>query len=203
MIFDAVENFRQPERGCRFSADSIILAEFAAAAGAERLADLGAGCGVVGLAALEKGRAPQAHDFYFVEIEAEAIEALKANLALYQARTACRLHALNRDWRDLAPFDFGGPLDYIMVNPPYFPISSGRLSPKYALKNAARHEIHGGLESLCAALRRLLAPKGRAALVLPLRREAELLSALENSGLAPIKTSRPEGRLVLVEAQVI
>jgi tRNA1Val (adenine37-N6)-methyltransferase len=200
VIFDAIHNFHQPENAYRFSADSIILAEFVEAAGAARLADLGAGCGIVGLSALEKGRAPAARDYFFVEVNSGCMEALAANLALYQPRTRARLHPVNGDWRSLNPDDFGGPLDYIMVNPPYFPQGSGRPSQNPG-SNAARHEIHGGLPDLCAAIARLLAPKGRAALMMPIKREAELLGALKANGLEQLRISRPGQRLVLMEAR--
>lgn len=199
MVFDAIDNFYQPENGYRFSADSIILAEFAEAPQAARLADLGAGCGIVGLAALEKGRCPAAKDFFFVEICPDFMKPLEANLALYQPRTMAKLHPVNRDWRALSPEDFSGPLDYILVNPPYFPQGSGRPSPNPAT-NAAKREIHGDLNDLCAALARLLAPQGRAALTLPVGREKDLLAALQNNALEEVRSSRPEGRLILLEA---
>ncbi|UQZ90902.1 hypothetical protein C4J81_17465 [Deltaproteobacteria bacterium Smac51] len=199
MIYDAVHNFHQPESGYRFSADSLLLAEFASCGNANRLADLGAGCGIVGLAALEKGRAPSAEEVFFVEVNPDFLEPLSANISLYQPRTAARLRCLQSDWRELKPEDFGGRLDYIMVNPPYFRRNSGRPSRNLAA-NAARHEVHGDLGDLCRCLARLLAPNGRAALMLPIRREAELLATLEACNLEPLRTRRPEKRLVLVEA---
>ncbi|MDL2260381.1 hypothetical protein LJB99_05870 [Deltaproteobacteria bacterium OttesenSCG-928-K17] len=215
-IEDAVSHFHQPQDGYRFSADSILLADFVDISNRKNVADLGAGCGVVGLCALEKSSvhtttnlrrsiAPLEHKspqglktapgpasammprqgperFYFIEREKTMLESLARNLALYQPRTSVRLVLMERDWRDLSPADFGGPLDYIMANPPYFPLKGSRPSRNPG-RDAARREVHGGLADLVAAIGRLLAPDGLAALVLPPGRENDLRKALSENGL--------------------
>ena len=204
--YDAVENFHQPEGGYRFSTDSILLAEFVQAVDLERVADFGAGCGVVGLCALEKNRVMGVRQFFFVEREPEFRESLTKNIGLYQPRTEAQLVVLQRDWRDLTPADFGGPLDYVMANPPYFAAGSGRQSGRPSV-NAARREIHGGLGELARTLAGLLAPEGRAALMLPAARKDELLDTLRDSGFQPermeIIRSGPggPGRLALTQAR--
>jgi tRNA1Val (adenine37-N6)-methyltransferase len=206
-LFDAVENFHQPENGYRFSTDSILLADFVRAEGLARLADFGAGCGVVGLCALEKGRAPQARHFFFVEQGADFQDSLAKNAALYQKRTTAKLHILHSDWRDVTPDDFGGPLDYVMVNPPYFTLHSGRPS-RHPSADAARRERHGSLAELLQTLARLLAPGGRAAVMLPAARRDELLKLLQDNGFSverlEIIYSAPGGRarLALAEARL-
>ena len=197
--FDAVAHFDQPGRGYRFSADSIWLAEFVAAEGGLRAADFGAGCGVAGLVALEKGRLRGLECLFFLEREPLFQPHLDHNLRLYQPRTAVQLSSLIKDWREARPEDFGGPLDYVMVNPPYFNAKASRPSPE-PTRDAARRELFGGLADLCASLTRLLTPStGRAALVLPEARRAELDQALAKAGLAVVRaSSRP--RLMLIEA---
>lgn len=204
MIYDAVTNFCQPENGYRFTADSILLAEFVEARNLERAADLGAGCGVVGLCALEKGRAAGVREFFFVEREPDFWEPLNNNLNLYQRRTGARLTPLGRDWRDLTTADFGGRLNYVMVNPPYFAAGSGRPSRRPSI-DAARREVHGGLGDLLRALAGLLAPDGRAALTLPAARQDELMKLLRENGfrterLKVVSYSGGPERLVLAEA---
>lgn len=205
-IIDAVENFHQPEGGYRFSEDSLILASFARAAGAGKVADLGAGCGVVGLAALEKGRLSRAGQLFFVEREPLFWPPLEKNLTLYQPRTLTQLIAVKGDWRDLSPDSFGGPLDYILANPPYFLAGAGRPSSNPAI-DAARREIYGRLADLIETLARLLTPGGQAALMLPAFRQAELLSTLERSGFEVERhelvgqTPGGEARLILAQAR--
>lgn len=189
---DAVRHFHQPRDGYRFSADSLALADCVDLAGVRTAADFGAGCGIVGLAALEKRRsAPKPGDreaggperFYFVERETEALEALRQNLNLYRPRTASQLEIIARDWRELEAGDFGGPLDLIIANPPYFPARGFRPSP-HPGRDAARREIYGGLGDLLAAVRRLMAPRGRAVMILPAFRRAEMKKTAAVCGLA-------------------
>ncbi len=205
--YDAVTNFHQPKNGYRFSADSLHLARFVDLKGVEAAADFGAGCGIVGLGALEYIRpGPSPARFFFVERQAELFACLDLNLDLYRPRTPSRLTGLKADWRELEPADFGGPLDYVMVNPPYFPLKSSRPSPDI-LRDEARREIHGGLAELAASLARLIKPGGRAALVLPFSRGGEAVKSLAGWGFSLRRAARVSGgseefpaRLVLLEA---
>ena len=204
--FDAVGHFDQPERGYRFSADSLILAGFAGADNGVRAADFGAGCGVVGLTALERGALKGFQEMIFLERERHFQPHLENNLRLYQPRTKVRLRALMEDWREVQPPDFGGSLDYIMVNPPYFRADQSRPSPE-PTRDAARREKYGGLDDLCLSLVRLLTrPTGRAAVMLPAFRRADLTAALTGVGLKVMRESSVsaedsgQARLILIEA---
>ncbi len=162
---DAINEFHQPAQGYRFSADSIYLAEQAEFGQARQAADFGAGCGVVGLCALEKKK-PPLESFFFVERQPDFWPHLSLNLALYQPRTQTRLRLVTLDWRLLSIEHFGGPLDYILVNPPYFSAGSGRPSPNPG-REAARRLIYGDMSDLFKALCRLLSPAGRALVMSP------------------------------------
>ena len=203
---DAVWRFHQPEWGYRFTEDALVLARFVDLAGARRAADFGAGCGVVGLSVLTGGRAPALERLFFVEIAPGSAAALALNLALHRPRAGVALELLQADWRRLTPDDFGGRLDYVFANPPYFPRRSGRPSARPEVE-AARREIHGGLAELVDSLARVLRPGGRAALMLPPRRRAELEDCLAVRGFKVRRraeeTPRAAGagpRLSLVEA---
>ncbi|MDR1046019.1 MAG: methyltransferase [Candidatus Adiutrix sp.] len=184
MDYDAVSHFHQPPGGYRFSADSIHLARFADLRGVRKAADLGAGCGVLGLAALEMSPAAAVDDFFFVELQEDLAASLALNLGLYQAGSRARLKMLAADWRHLTAEDFGGPLDYVLSNPPYAPPGLGRPSPRPGVE-AARREIYGSLADLLAALGRIVGPGGRAALSLPARRRAEFLRLCAAAGWRP------------------
>lgn len=196
--YDAVIHFHQPEQGYRFSEDSIALANFVDLTGVKKAADFGAGCGVVGLAALEKGcsemekTSARPEVFYFIEREAELLKSLRKNVDLYQKRSKSRLLIIPGDWRDLTEDDFGGPLDFIMANPPYFPAAASRPSPD-PVRNAARREIFGGLPGLCGAIARLLSGSGRAAIILPAGRRGELEELVPQSGLT-VNTVQPSSK---------
>lgn len=203
--YDAVVDFHQPPDGYRFSADSILLADFVSAPEAVSVADFGAGCGVVGLCALEKGRLPGLKKMFFVERQPDLLACLEKNLALYQPRTAVELILISADWRELTGADFGGGLDYAMANPPYYPLGTGRTGPRPTVE-AARRELHGSLGELIAAVARILNLGGQMALVLPARRQGELLELMSKCSLEATrqqmagKTSTDEDRLVLAEA---
>lgn len=203
--YDAVVNFCQPPDGYRFSTDSVLLADFALAPGLESAADFGAGCGVVGLCALEKGRCPGLKRMFFVEREPELLACLKKNVELYRRRTVTELVLLEADWRELAAEDFGGGLGYALANPPYYPLGMGRAGARPTVE-AARRELHGGLEELVAALDRGLGPAGRLALALPAWRRAELLDIFAQYGLEETRAQMHgilvsgEPRLMLIEA---
>ena len=204
--FDAVNHFDQPERGYRFSADSLILAGFAASDNGVRAADFGAGCGVAGLTALERGSLKGFQELIFLEREPLFQPHLENNLRLYQPRTNVRLRAMIGDWREARPPDFGGTLDYILVNPPYFRVGHGRPSPE-PTRDAARRETYGSLGDLGHSLARLLTrPTGRAALMLPAFRRADLSAALVGAGLMAVRESSVlaegsgQARLILIEA---
>lgn len=162
---DAINHFHQPSNGYRFSADSIYLADQADFQASSTAADFGAGCGVVGLCALEKKKPAALKRLFLVEREPAFFPSLEINIALYQPRTRVELIMVGRDWRDLEPADFGGPLDYALANPPYFPVNS-RPSPD-PLRDAARREVHGNLNDLIAALQRLMSPAGQALIITP------------------------------------
>jgi tRNA1Val (adenine37-N6)-methyltransferase len=205
--FDAVNHFHQPAAGYRFSTDSILLAEFADLKKARRVADLGAGCGVVGLCALEKDAGRAVEHLFFVEREESFFPALPLNVALYQPRARAALAVIRADWRRIKPEDCDGAFDYILVNPPYFPQKSGRPC-RSAAREAARREAPGGLAQLCQALARLLKPAGRAAAVFPAARRADLERELAAVDITPARArlippeaeSRP--RLMLLEGVI-
>lgn len=206
--YDAVRHFHQPEGAYRFSADSVLLARFVDLKGVARAADFGAGCGVVGLCALElhKDSACPA-DFFFVERQELLLKSLRLNLGLYAPACRSRLQGLAADWRDLRFSDFGGFLDYVMVNPPYSPISARPSNSP--CRDEARREVHGTLADLCLSLSRLLRPGGRAALMLPFRRREELRCcladcafSLEREELVKSQKKPDEARLILLEARL-
>ena len=184
-IPDAVHNFYQAEDGYRFSVDSILLSEFVSAIKPNKVADFGAGCGVVGLSALEKGRVLGAKQVFFVEREPSQLECLRKNITLYQERTKAELIVVPTDWRQIPEniFDlFGGKLDYVMVNPPYFKLKDGRLGSRPKVE-VAKREYYGSLADLVRVIRGVLVPEGRVALVLPALRIKELFAVLYKEGL--------------------
>jgi tRNA1Val (adenine37-N6)-methyltransferase len=190
------EDYLQPEDGYRFSRDSILLARFTPKEQFGRAADLGAGCGVVGLEALAQGHLVglstlylvEANDIFSTSLEENIRRAKKAQMEENdlsaqngtektvqtgsQRKYAPELIALMADWRYLDQPDLGGPLDYLVVNPPYFPVgASGKVKEA---RHQARHETLGHLGDLFQAAKRLLAPGARLSLTWPRSRLTDL-----------------------------
>jgi tRNA1Val (adenine37-N6)-methyltransferase len=193
-------DYRQPEGGYRFSRDSVLLALFAPEELPGRAADLGAGCGVVGLEALARGRLKGLKALYLIEAAEVFREALMENAGKAASPSGPAITPLMADWRRLGPDDLGGPLDHLLVNPPYFPVgSSGPARPD---RHRARHETHGDLGDLFGTARRLLRPGGGLSLSWPRARLAVLVETAAASGWAPVRLKlppRPGNGLVLAE----
>jgi len=98
-----------------------------------------------------------------------------------------------------------GKFDFVLSNPPYRKVGSGRVNPLEE-KALARHEILATLEDVLRTGHHLLKNKGRLCLIYPATRTADVFQLLRHFHLEPKKVqfvySRPEDEssLVLVEA---
>lgn len=143
----------QLRTGHRFSADDLLTAWTAARArpDAQRLLDLGAGIGSVGLLTLWR----MAADARLTMVEVQALShRLARRTVLYnglQARVELR-HEDLRDWP-------GGAFDLVTGSPPYLALGDGTPS-RHPQKAAARFELHGDVFDYCRAAARSLTPEG-------------------------------------------
>lgn len=221
----------QPEGSFRFSVDALLLAAFAG----ERLtmregktrdvgemapdarampghgkalafADLGAGCGVVGLALL----LAQPHlTGTGIEIDGQLADAARGNAA--RLGLAERFRVLRADLAapETTAFDVlppAGSMDLVVANPPYRLPGSGRLSPS-GQRTRALFETHATLPAFAGAAARLLRARGRSFWVYGPDRLPDLLLELRAAGLEPKRMrcvhARADGPAtrVLVEAR--
>ena len=158
----------------------------------DRVCDLGAGCGVIGITLVALGVARRAT---LVELDAEQAARCRENLARH-ALTGEVLHA------DVATLR-APPAALVVCNPPYFASHEGR-PPKDA--QLARARI-GALDVFARAAALCTGARGRACFVYPARSTTQLLHALARAGLHAKRlqfvhpsVSLP-ARLVLVEAK--
>jgi tRNA1(Val) A37 N6-methylase TrmN6 len=194
----------QPRRGYRFSADAPLLVWFACARPGRRslcAADLGAGCGVVGLGLLAAERAERV---VAVEAQERLFDLCLANAALNGL--GARMEAVRGDLCG-HPALAGRRFDLIATNPPFWRADEGH-APEDGERRAACHEVLVDLDGWVAATSRLLEPRrGRLCAVYPARRAADLLASLVRHGLGPTALlavhARPDedAELVLVEAR--
>ncbi|HEY5764522.1 MAG TPA: methyltransferase domain-containing protein [Candidatus Deferrimicrobiaceae bacterium] len=171
---------RQPRGGYRFSIDSVLLADFAAARCGERVLDLGTGSGVILLLLAE--RCGTLREGVGVEIQEELWRAAAANIE--ENGLSGRLSARRCDFREKIPGLRAGSFDLVVSNPPFRRVGEGRRNPDRG-KEIARHEVACTFPDLFAAARRYLAPRGSFAMISPAGRLPEILSLAAGAGIAP------------------
>jgi len=169
----------QKEKGFRFGTDAVLLADFAAPKPGERVADLGAGGGILSI--LMADAEPTA------QIDAVEWQADMCDMAERSVRgngLSERIRVRHLDVRH-APraLGFSG-YSLVVCNPPYNPSGAAPSSPDPALR-LSRHEGESKVEDfvLCAA--RLLKNGGRAAFVYPAPRLFDLMCAMRAKRLEP------------------
>lgn len=175
----------QPRAGYRFNLDPVILADFAAARARapERIVDLGAGVGVVGL--LLAHRFPDAR-VLLIELQVELAELAERNAR--RNGLAGRVEVRCLDLREVALWR--APERTLCVsNPPFFATSAGRPSVRPQV-SIAKHELACTLAELLLAAERGLTDGDELALIYPCAREQELLAGLTAHGHGVLRQRR-------------
>ena len=155
---------RIPEGEVPLGADSLLLADFLTLPPRARVADLGAGCGTLGV--LLCARDPSC-TVAGIELRPEACRAAQENIRINGLKG--RLTVQEGDVRRIRTLLPAGDFSCVIANPPYFPVGSGKAGRNSAV---ARTEQCLTLAELCAAAAWLLPPGGRFALVHRAEREA-------------------------------
>ena len=181
----------------RFTSDAILLARFARAKAGDAVADLCAGCGVVGL--------------QFLALHRESVRSLtlfemQPALAEMSARSIERNGLANASAVCTRVQDIGAEyceaFSLALCNPPYERGGFAKADPAKAL---CRKELALTLPELLDCARRILRFGGRFALVHRADRLAELLAGMKARGIEPkrlqLVSARAGGKpyLVLVE----
>lgn len=190
----------QPDDGYRVNADSLLLADFARGARADRPArlvvDLGAGVGALAIFLLAEGAAERA---LLVERDPEQAARARENLARNGLAARAEVHVGDVADVDALPRGVG---DLVVCNPPYTEPGRGRVA-----KGGRAGARAGRLDAFTRAARRVLGARGAACFVYPSRDCPRLFAELGEAGLHPKRArfvhstlARP-ARVVLVRAQ--
>jgi tRNA1(Val) A37 N6-methylase TrmN6 len=188
-------------RGFRHSIDALLLAQFAEPRPTDRVLDLGCGNGAI--AFLLAHRYP---DLRVTGLEVQAALADRARRATRLNRLEGRIEIVEGDLRRMKGLLPAAAFDAVLCNPPYRQLAGGRLSPDLEIRQA-KHELTATLQDAVAAIRYVLAPKGRAYLIYHASRLADLLNGLRTARLEPkmlrLVHSYPgaQAELSLVEAR--
>ncbi len=189
----------QPERGARFTMDSLLLADFCRVKARDRILDPGAGTGIISLLLAKKH--PHTR-ITAIELQPTEAKLCRWNIAAngLEDRITLIMQDLATIKKTLKPPLF----DVIVANPPFTVWRAGRTSPSIG-RQTARHDRRAPLTAWLN-LQLLLKNRGRYCLVFPAGRAAELMSLLRESKLEPkrLRFVHPSyGRaayLVLIEA---
>ena len=157
--------------------DAFLLGAFARPRAGDRVCDLGAGTGLIGLLLLAREPSLALHN---VELQAAPLRLAEQTAAANGLAASQHL----ADLRQLEGILPAGGMDYVVSNPPYFPPGSGGTPPD-AARRAARAEDSCSLAEVCAAAARLLRWGGRFALVHRPERLAEVFTAMKAAGVEP------------------
>ena len=189
----------QPVNGYRYSIDAVLLAAQPRPKPGESVVDLGTGCGIIALILAYRHCGIHLHA---VEIQPELVRCARQNVSSNHMDD--RICVVEMDMRYLSDNMVGGPVDWIVSNPPYRRANSGRINPS-AQKALARHEINLDLKQLVETSRRLLRTGGRFCIIYPADRISDLIFAMRSAGIEPKKMQclhsrlQQESKLVLME----
>ena len=172
-------NISQPEKGYRFSLDSLILAAHIRPKGNEAVMDLGCGCGIISL--LLARRYPDLK-ITGIEIQEELFDFARKNILANGFEKT--IHVLHKDIRTLQWNRTGTGIDIIVSNPPYKEIGTGRINPD-PQKAMARHETALSIDALVECSSRLIRDQGLFFVIFPFDRLQDLSEALARHHFYP------------------
>jgi tRNA1Val (adenine37-N6)-methyltransferase len=213
----------QSESGYRFSADAVLLSSFVSTQRLKKIADLGAGSGIIGLLLAKKY--PTAH-ITLIELQESLVKNAKKNVELNGLED--RVGVVHADIKRIfgnkddkrgseearkrggrteqnLQQDFLHAFDLIVSNPPFRKTKTGLVSPSDE-KAMARHEIHLPISALTKSAFSMLKHHGRFCVIHLPERLAEVMTAMRQSNLEPkrirfVHTNvQTEAKMALIEA---
>lgn len=167
----------QYRNGYRFSVDAILLAHFIHP-NKHSIIDLGAGSGVISL--ILSYRNPSVN-ITCLELQDSLCKLIRTNIEANCLRD--RLTLVQGDLKKMGSVSPGS-YDYVVCNPPYYKLGTGRKNPG-SEQSIARHEVAADQKDVIAACNYAVKTKGKVALIYPAERAASLLANLKISGLEP------------------
>jgi len=198
----------QPKRGFRYTLDAFLLAGFASGfldgrkPQSVRVIELGSGSGVVSLGMALHAAVKQVVG---VEIVGELV-GLSRRSAEASGMTG-NVSFLQGDLKELSETGVRAKgFDMVVTNPPYRPVTGGRVSPDFA-RAVARHEVACTLEDVVKAAAWAMKGRGMLCMIYPPERLAELMAKLAENGLhaGHVRFVHPRAadpaRMMLVEAR--
>ena len=165
--------------GFAVGTDAVLLYDFARICRGSSVADFGCGSGVIGILL---ARDDPSRRVTAVDLDPAAVEAAGRNAELNGV--ADRFRAVVGDLRSYREWCAAGCFDLVVMNPPYYPVGSGKL-PTDPAAVSARSEATCALADSCEAARWAVRWGGRFCMVLKPERTAEMIWTMHGNGLEP------------------
>lgn len=203
-LFDGTLHCLQHRDGYRFSIDPVLLAHFVRLGKDERLLDLGAGSGVLGLILLYRAAAHICSLTAF-ELQAELAELTRENVTLNRLQE--KMEVVEGDLRNILSFLKPESYSTVVCNPPFFKAGTGRSSSNSEAL-IARHQVACNLKEILSAAAAVLQNRGKLFMIYPAEGLGVLLGQLPQHRMTIKRLqmvysySEPvsNARLVLLEA---
>ena len=169
----------QPANGYRFSIDSIILAGLSSPPASATVLDLGTGCGIIPLVLAHKSSNLR---FIGVEIQPSLVDMAIKNININKMTD--RISIFCKDMCKLSQDTFDTVIDYVICNPPYRMVQTGRINPN-PQKALARHELAINLPQLIAVAHKLLPIGGKFISIYPSGRLTDVIFHMRQKAIEP------------------
>lgn len=154
----------------KVSTDSLLFGAWVSMGGAERLLDLGTGCGILALMLAQRSAAKVQIDA--VELDTAAAQQAVENVLASPWPDQIQVHQGQVETIVLPAASY----DLIVMNPPYF---AGHLASSSATRQLARQGKGAVWQTWLARANEWLCANGRIALVAPISAEAQIMVQLE------------------------
>ncbi len=185
----------QPQRGYRVAIDAVLLAASVDAANGQRVLDLGAGVGAVGLCITSRAAGCSVMG---IELQPPLAALAERNAILNGLQR--RVRTIVHDLAQPLPESLG-PFEHVATNPPYLAAAVADPSP-HPVKALATVESSADLERWLAVAVQALLADGTLTMIHRLDRLSEIMARLDMLGWHDITVKRlPPAARVLVRAR--
>ena len=141
-----------------------------------------------------------------LEIQEDLVELTKKSLELNEITN---IEVRNGDVKNVKEYYKPSSFDYVICNPPYFPVENMPNQREKYNHNISRHEILCNLSDIVKAIRYLVKQNGKFAMVHRTYRISDIISECEKNGLAIkrirfvySKTTSDTSKIVLIEGSI-